>query len=193
MALVHTHTNHETMSEEAYREFALTGAGKGWELVRGRLWERPVMSVAHDGSTMYLAALLLRQLDWNDYRVYVNLARLRVSSDTYYVPDVAVIPAAFVRRLGKDPRALNAYADPMPLVVEVWSPSTGKRDMELKLPDYQQRGDIEIWYIHPFERTLTAWRRQDNGTYDVTVYRDGIVHPASLPGAAIILDELFAA
>ena len=151
------------------------------------------MTVAHDGSTMYLAAQLLRQPDWNELRVYVSLARLRVSPDTYSVPDVAVIPSAFVRRLAQDPRALNAYADPMPLVVEVWSPSTGKRDIDLKLPDYQQRGDAEIWFIHPFERTLTAWHRQADGSYDETVYRDGIVHPASLPDVAIILDELFAA
>jgi Uma2 family endonuclease len=191
MSIVQSHT--ETVSEEAYRELALGDQGEHWELVRGRLWERPGMSVAHDRVTMDLVEHLLRQLDRNHNRVSAGLARLRVSADTYYVPDVAVIPTAMARRLGENPRALNAYAEPLPLVVEIWSPSTGKRDIGLKLPDYQARGDAEIWFIHLFERTLTAWRRTPDGTYVETVYRDGIVRPASLPHVAIDLEELFAA
>ena len=50
------------------------------------------------------------------------------------------------------------------------------------VPDYLARGDLEIWYVHPYERTLTAWRRQSQGIYTETVYRGGIVHPESLPG-----------
>jgi Uma2 family endonuclease len=190
MSLIPTHT--ETMSEEAYRELALGDQGEKWELVRGRLWERPGMSVTHNGVTMTLVAQLLRQLDWAYFRVTASLARLRVSADTYFVPDVAVIPTGMMRRLGKNPRALNAYAEPLPLVVEVWSPSTGKRDIELKLPDYQRRGDAEIWFTHPFERSLTAWRRTPDGAYVETTYREGIVRPESLPLVAIDLDELFA-
>lgn len=190
MSMVHTHT--ETMSEEAYREFALGDSGEHWELVRGHLWERPGMSVAHDRVTMDVVEQLLRQLDRDHFRVSAGLARLRVSADTYYVPDVAVIPTAIWRKLAEDPRALNAYAESLPLVVEVWSPSTGRRDIELKLPDYQRRGDAEIWFTHPFERTLTAWRRTLVGAYVETTYREGIVKPESLPMVAIDLDELFA-
>jgi Uma2 family endonuclease len=190
MATVHTHT--ETMSEEAYRELALGNPSRHWELVRGQLWERPGMSVTHDRVTMDVVERLLRQLDRGHFRVSAGLARLRVSAETYYEPDVAVIPTAIWQRLAEDPRALNAYDEPLPLVVEVWSPSTGKRDIELKLPDYQRRGDAEIWFIHPFERTLTAWRRMPDGAYVETTYREGIVKPASLPMVAIDLDELLA-
>ena len=190
MSMVHTHT--ETMSEKAYRDLALDDSGERWELVRWQLWERPGMSVTHDRTTMKVVGLLLRQLDWEEFWVSASLARLRVSADTYYIPDVAVIPMTMVRRLAETPRALDAYAEPVPLVVEVWSPSTGKRDIELKLPDYQRRSDLEIWFIHPFERTLTAWRRQRDGSYHDTLYREGIVRPDSLPLVAINLDELFA-
>ncbi len=190
MSMVHTHT--ETMSEEAYREFALSGPEGKWELVRGRLWEKPAVTVAHSRVIMTLVRLLVQQLDPNQFRVSFGLARLRAFADTYYMPDVVVIPAETMLKLGVNPHALDAYPEPMPLVVEAWSPSTGKRDMELKLPDYQGRGDLEIWYIHPYERTLTAWRRLPNGDYSATIYRDGIVRPASLPHVAISLDELFA-
>ena len=61
---------------------------------------------------------------------------------------------------------LEVYDQPLPLVVEVWSRSTGDYDVEEKLAVYQQRGDLEIWRIHPYERTLTAWRRLPDGSYE---------------------------
>ena len=79
----------------------------------------------------------------------------------------------------------------MPLVVEVWSPSTGQSDIEEKLREYQQRGDLEIWRIHPYERTLTAWRRQPDGSYTETLYRGGIIEPAAIPNVRIDIDRLF--
>jgi Uma2 family endonuclease len=79
----------------------------------------------------------------------------------------------------------------MPLVVEVWSPSTGDYDVEQRLREYQQRGDLEIWRIHPYERTLTSWRHQPDGSYLQLDYRDGIIEPAALPGVAIELARLF--
>ncbi|MCD6034114.1 MAG: uncharacterized protein K0S78_6300, partial [Thermomicrobiales bacterium] len=150
------------------------------------------MSVEHGDIMMVLAALLHNQLDRNVFRVRAHHARLRRSADTYYVPDIAIIPTPMERALRERPGSLDAYADPLPLVIEIWSPSTGGYDINEKLPDYQRRGDLEIWRVHPYERTLTAWSRRPDGTYTESVYRGGIVHPESLPGVAIDLDALFA-
>jgi hypothetical protein len=38
---------------------------------------------------------------------------------------------------------------------------------------------------------LTSWIRQSDGSYDETVYLEGIVRPAALPGAVIDLAVLF--
>ena len=76
-------------------------------------------------------------------------------------------------------------------MVEVWSPSTGDYDVDAKLPVYQQRGDLEIWRIHSYERTLTARRRQPDGSYEETIHRGGIVTPVALPGVTIDLETLF--
>ena len=75
-------------------------------------------------------------------------------------------------------------------MVEVWSPSTGDYDVDAKLPVYQQRGDLEIWRIHPYERTLTTWRRQPDGSYEETLHRDGTITPVALPGVTIDLGAL---
>ncbi len=149
------------------------------------------MSVEHGSVADNLLRQLYRQIDDGEYRLRANFAKLRRSADTYYIPDVVVIPAAMVQALRERPGSLDAYPDPLPLVVEIWPPSTGDYDIVEKLPDYKERGDREIWHIDPYERTLTVWRRQPDGTYAETVYRDGVVCPASLPAVTIELDELF--
>jgi hypothetical protein len=74
----------------------------------------------------------------------------------------------------------------------MWSQLAGLSYVEGKLAVYEERGDLEIWLIHPSAQTLTAWRGQPNGSYEETVFREGIVRPASLPEVAIDLAELFA-
>jgi Uma2 family endonuclease len=185
-------TKTEQVSEEAYRRFALGDPGGRWELVHGQLREKPGM-IVQDGDVMdFLALLLHEQLDRGEYRLRTQRARLRRSANTYYVPDIAVIPTETVQALLEHPNSLDAYPDPLPLVVEIWSPSTGDYDVNEKIPDYQRRGDLEIWHIHPYECTLTAWRRQPDGAYVESVYRGGTVRPESLPNVAIDLDALFA-
>lgn len=102
-----------------------------------------------------------------------------------------VIPIAYVRALKATPGTLEAYTQPLPLIVEVWSPSTGEYDVDEKLPEYQRRGDLEIWNIHPYERTLSAWVRQADGLYTETVHQEGEMRPVALPGVIIALAKLF--
>jgi len=182
----------ERISEETYRALALTEAGKGVELHRGCLREKPGMSAEHGDVVMSLAGSLFRQLDRDEFRVRADHARLRRSAENYYIPDVAVIPIALHRALRQRPGSLDAYAEPLPLVVEVWSPSTGDYDVDEKLPEYQRRGDREIWRLHPHERSLRAWRRNPDGTYAESAHRGGLVRPAWLPNVEIDLDALFA-
>jgi hypothetical protein len=41
-------------------------------------------------------------------------------------------------------------------------------------------------------RTLTAWRRQDDGSYTEALYAGGIIELPALPNIRIDLDALFA-
>ncbi len=182
-------TKTDYVTEETYRRLALGNVQL--ELHRGQLREKPGMSVEHGSVADNLLRQLYSQLDHGEYRLRANFARVRRSADTYYVPDVVVIPTAMVQALREHPGSLDAYPEPLPLVVEIWSPSTGDYDIAEKLPDYQQRGDREIWCIHPYTRTLTAWRRQRDGAYSEANFREGIVQAESLPGVAIDLETLF--
>jgi len=149
------------------------------------------MTFRHGQIPMLLGHFLLSQLDRDAYAVVSEL-RVRRSSATVLVPDLMVVPTAYIEEI-RDRPELAIFSDPLPLVVEVWSPSTGDYDVDAKVPVYQQRGDLEIWRIHPYERTLTSWQRQPDGSYQETIHRGGIVTPVALPGVAIDLETLFQA
>jgi Uma2 family endonuclease len=224
------------VSDHIYKQVALEDPDGHWELACGRLRGKPGMTIEHNDIMATLAEELILQLDRREYRVRTDGPRLRVSGGSYYLPDVCVIPHALVERKRREaPRELEVYEQPMPLVVEVWSPSPGPAapggrtrsadragvgargfggvpqisssrggagnrrpeqgalayDVEEKLREYQRRGDLEIWRLHPYERTLTTWRRQPDGGYQESTIRGGAVQPVALPGVTIELGALF--
>jgi Uma2 family endonuclease len=176
---------------KAYERLALAEPDRKWELRDGVLREKPGMTAAHNELEMQLGYLLMSQLDRSLYRVRVDAGRVRRPEATYYIPDVFVVPTALVTPLLDQRDALEVYDQPLPLVVEVWSRSTGDYDVAEKIAVYQQRGDLDIWRIHPYERTLTAWRRLPDGSYDETIHHEGVVSPMALPGVEIDLAVLF--
>jgi Uma2 family endonuclease len=179
------------VSESTFKKLALEDPEGHWELVIGRPRQKPGMTVEHNDVALMLAHWLLDQLDRGQFRVRCNAGHVRRSADSYFIPDVMVVPADQERAQRATGR-LECYVAPLPLVVEVWSPSTGAYDIEIKLSEYQRRGDVEIWRVHPFDRVLTAWVRQSDGTYPQSTNVGGTITAAALPGASIDLDALFA-
>ena len=180
-----------TVREWTYEEIALGDPERQWELHRGTLREKPAMSFGHNRAMRHLQQLLHRQLDTAEFEVSSNASRVRRAEETYYIPDLLVIPTSYTEAYHDRERALEVYERPLPLVIEIWSPSTGGYDIDDKLPEYQRRGDLEVWRIHPLELTLTAWRRRQDGSYAETLYRGGAVHVEAPPNVTIDLDQLF--
>jgi Uma2 family endonuclease len=180
----------QRISEAEYEQIVLAEPIEKWELVEGRLREKPGMSWEHLDIVMELGTLLKNQLDRAEFRVFAE-GRVRRPEATIFMPDILVVPTSLGPRFRGRPGTLAIIPDPLPLVVEVWSASTGDYDVDTKIPVYQQRGDLEIWRIHPYDKTLTAWRRQPDGTYEETVYRDGVIEPLALPDVEVPLAALF--
>jgi Uma2 family endonuclease len=148
------------------------------------------MTWAHESIAWRLGFRLQEQPDFAAFEVRVDAGRVRRSEQRYYIPDVIVIPKEMARRLFADPNTVVLPPDPLPFVAEVWSPSTGRDELREKLPAYRQRGDAEIWFVHPRDRTVRIWRRQPDGSYAESRLRGGTVQLAALPGVTIDLDEL---
>lgn len=153
-----------SVTERTYQAVAVEDPERRWELDDGLLVEKPRMGNEHSDVQTYLG---------------------------YCIPDVAVIPIELFRRGLGHPGRLEFYSEPMPFAAEIWSQSTGRFDVDEKLPAYRRRGDREVWRLHPYERTLTAWRRQPDGSYTESTLRTGIVTLHALPGVSIDLDDLF--
>jgi Uma2 family endonuclease len=179
------------VSEATYLRLVDEDQESNWELHCGRLWSKQPMTWEHSDIYGHLGVLIQTQLSRREFVVKFNAGHVRRSETEYYVPDLIVIPREMARRLFAVPGTVEVYREPLPLVVEVWSPSTGRLDVREKLPEYQRRGDAEIWLIHPYQRTLTAWVRQPDGSYSECRYAGGVVRPSALPGVTIDLDELF--
>ncbi|MGH2585025.1 MAG: Uma2 family endonuclease [Dehalococcoidia bacterium] len=180
------------ISERTYERVALEDPDGKWELHCGRLRSKPGMTTQHNHLGRVLCFRLQQQLPFDAYSVSADDARVRLSPTRTYIPDVVVIPAILIEhRKREQPTRLEVYNEPLPLVVEVWSPSTGKEDFTEKLPGYQRRGDAEIWLIHPRDHTLRAWVCNPDGTYTEHLHRGGTIRPAALPNVSIDLDELF--
>ncbi len=180
------------VTERTHQAIALEDPEGQWELHRGRLREKPAMSFGHNHGMMGLGRQLMVQFDHNEFEVRINAGRVRREDETYYIPDIFVFHRSYAAHLVDRPNILEVYDRPLPFIVEVWSPSTGGYDIDAKLPEYQRRGDLEIWRLHPFDRTLTVWRRQDDGSYAQSDFTGGTIQPIALPGISIDLDALFA-
>ncbi len=179
------------ISVKTYEQIALEDGDEQWELAGRVLRRKPAVTTEHNEVISRLVAQLVRQLPEERFTVRSNSTRLRVSTGSYYVPDVVVLPRPLVMRSREQPGRLEVYDDPLPLVVEVWSPSTGDYDVDSKLREYQLRGDQEIWRLHPYEHTLIAWQLQRDGGYLEAVYRTGAVRPLALPEVSVEIAALF--
>ena len=178
------------VSQATYERVALEDNEEQWELVCGRLRRKPAMTMAHNSIQRRMSLQLVRQLPEDRFEVATNTTRLRLLNGDNLVPDLVVLPTHLMAQLADSP-ALEGYAEPMPLVVEIWSPSTGEYDVETKLPQYRARGDLEIWLVHPRRREIIAWRRQNDASYSETTYTRGDVPVQSLPGVKVRLESLF--
>jgi Uma2 family endonuclease len=186
-------TTEKLMSDEAFERLALNDPDGQWELWYGVPRRKPGMAFWHGDATEELAYILRSQLDRSQFRVRSNKGRVRRPGESYFIPDVFVIPVSAFAPLRdrNDENELEAYAQPMSLVVEALSKSTRRDDRRVKLEEYKRRGDLEIWLLDPRTRSLTSWRIQPDGSYTETTQQGGTVSPAFLPNVSIDLDSLF--
>lgn len=130
-----TQTAGTAMNAGEYERLALSDGRHHWELNRGRLRQKPAMAWDHADVMFQLGVLLHQQISRNEYRIHLDNGRLRRATENSSVPDLIVIPRALSQHLRGRPDRLEVYPDPLPLVVEVWSPSTGAYDVAAKLPE----------------------------------------------------------
>ena len=176
------------VSGRAFEEIVQATPDRKLELYDGEIREKPTMTIGHNRMQAKLLFELSVRLKGKPFEVRMGQAPVRRSARNYYLPDVYVVPRHPVSAALD---TFEMFRKPLPFVAEIWSPSTGRYDIDEKLPGYQERGDREIWRLHPFAPALTAWRRQPDGQYLEMTVHSGKVELHALPGVIIDLDDLF--
>jgi Uma2 family endonuclease len=181
------------LTQSTFAAVVLEDTDGRWEIFRGKLREKPAMSYGHNRAARVLARQLILQLNPDEFDVLQNAGHVSLADGDSYIPDVAVVPTALAIGLSENQRRFEAYSSPLPLVVEIWSPSTGTYDVGHKTPGYMARGDFEIWRIHPFEREIRIWKRQSSGDYSSSTANSGTISLHAMWDVAIDVESLFVA
>lgn len=80
------------------------------------------------------------------------------------------------------------------LVVEIASPSTRRRDKELKRRLFEAQGVREYWMVDPDHGTVTVDRLDETGTFTTTgvLGVEAVLSTPLIPGWSLPLNQLFA-
>ena len=106
--------------------------------------------------------------------------------DTVVQPDICVV--CDLSKL--DERGCCGAPD---MIVEILSPSTGKKDMTEKFVLYEESGVKEYWIVYPDSKAIAVYLRQDDGKYDAgTIYElEGAVPVHVFDDHPIDLKDIF--
>src|SRR5579871_4721461 len=90
------------ISFEVYERVALEDGDEQWELVCGRLRPKPAMTTPHYDTIDALDDTLRRQLDRTRFVLRIDDGHLATVAGSYLIPDLAVIPQEYRRRLRRE-------------------------------------------------------------------------------------------
>lgn len=185
-----------SVSEATFRRLADEDHEGKWELVSGRLRSKPSGTFGHNAVVRSLLWHLSTKLSRSEWSLVHGLGWLSHGTDTFLIPDVAVVGREEQRQLFRDRDVLEVYPVPLSFVAEVAEAAWLQYDTHEKIAVYRRRGDAEIWLIDPWmetrsDRSLTVWRRQPDGGYSETRLVEGMAVPTVLPGVSVELSELF--
>jgi Uma2 family endonuclease len=159
------------------------------ELLDGRLVEMDVTNAAHEWVVSCLVRLLATWAMANKAGiVFASGYKIRIRHDRGFEPDVQLF-----RTGGRPLQHAGLESGAPDLAVEVISPSSGRYDRVHKLQGYAAIGVPEYWIVDPERQTLERLVRDDSGIYRIADALDGdaTLEPASMPGLAIPLAELW--
>jgi Uma2 family endonuclease len=177
-----------------YAEYLTWPDGERTELIDGTAYVRepPAPSRSHQELVGELYHQVRLAIAGKSLHAYVAPFDVRLPKDgeadelidTVVQPDVLI-----VRDLAKlDDRGMRGAPD---WIAEVLSPSTASHDQIVKLRAYEHAGVLEVWFVHPDDRTLTAYRLED-GRYGrpAILELQGRTSISAVPGVSIDWDRL---
>lgn len=144
-----------------YADYLTWADGERDELIDGTAYirEPPAPSRLHQELAGELYHQIRLALEGKPCRAYVAPFDVRLPKageaddqiDTVVQPDVLIV--CDLKKL--DGRGMRGAPD---WIAEVLSPTTASHDQIVKLPIYERAGVLEVWFVHPADRTVSTYR-----------------------------------
>lgn len=157
------------------------------ELIDGVLYVTPSPTRLHQLVSLRLVRLFdQRFLRSGGGSLFFAPLDFRMGENTVVQPDLAVV---------LDDRAHILYEEPTTgspsIIVEILSPSTSRKDLQIKRDLYAARDVPEYWIVDPTARTVTIHSNPEHGRYRSVVTSLDVATAVQLPDISILLEDLF--
>jgi Uma2 family endonuclease len=161
------------------------------ELIDGELVEVEVPTKWHENMVALLAFFVTGWARTRKLRVLASAYKVRVRHDRGAMPDLQVMKESVYRTRANDQGLVRGRPE---LVVEIVSPSSRRHDRVRKVEWYASRGIPEYWIVDVDDRLVQRLvLRRKQYVLAQQVAGDDTFEPASMPGLAIPLEELWSA
>lgn len=141
------------LTYEEYRHFP--DDGNTHELIDGEHFMAPAPGTNHQSVSRHIQFQLYRQLEETGIALVYNAPTdVELSAVDVVQPDIAVVSHPRANIIS--PSRIIGAPD---LVVEIVSPSTRRKDAELKRRLYEQHGVPVYWLVDPDAQTVTVFAR----------------------------------
>jgi Uma2 family endonuclease len=157
------------------------------ELIDGELFVTPSPARLHQLVSKRLNHLFMQTIDDAGIGEYYSAPYdVKFADDSIVQPDLLVVLREHSAKFTE--KAVHGAPD---LVVEIVSPSTGRRDLVIKRDLYARYGVPEYWLVDPDARTITIYADPHQGRYRDERTASELIASVIVPGLSVDLAELF--
>jgi len=171
-----------------YRDYLLLPELDRRELIEGDFFMVPAPNIKHQEIVGNLGAILRAHVRGHGLgKLLLAPTDVVLSEEDVVQPDLL-----FVSNERRDIITEDNVAGAPDLVIEVLSPSTAERDLNLKLTLYARAGVSEYWIVNPVEESVEVVELRPEGRRSTRTYTSGEVSSPALPGLGVEVGSIFA-
>jgi Uma2 family endonuclease len=171
-----------------YGDYRTSEEGERFEIINGQAYASAAPSFRHQQVAFEISRQIGNHLLATNSPCLGASAPIAVilSDEDVVEPDIVVVCNS--ERIQED-----GVHGPPDLVVEILSPSTRKRDMDIKYHLYESYGVAEYWIVSAHERAVSVYLRDDSGRYrlDAAYPGDEVVRSRQVAGLIVDLHTVF--
>jgi Uma2 family endonuclease len=171
-----------------YHDYLQLPEDKRYEILDGELCMVPAPNIRHQTIGLKLKLALYRHVENGKLGLVLDApCDVLLSQENVVQPDVIFVSKERLQIVGE-----ANISGPPDLVIEILSPGTRSRDLEIKWKLYARFGVREYWIVDPEAETVEVfWWTEAGYRAELFVSRIGTLRSPLFPGLNLNLTEVF--